>query len=247
MPVFIQGSTCCKLCIFNANFDWDQTGNTPVDSKVILNLVGPNSVWNGNAVATYNAHKTSSYDEDIMKVTGFELTLSNGEVWNPTVIEKTQEGSGDVLTAVPVVALSLNGGIINIKDSELNVEATKLSGNGTINLATDFDSEKATSSFSVKSANKGSALDVNFMTKDMSTKLTSDDLDAETAQRLLASIKGEGVKITTQVNEGLTQEGFITDKDGHTTITGPNTLMQSTLELASSAPLALNRIMIANA
>lgn len=80
----------------------------------------------------------------------------------------------------------------------------------------------------------------------MERNLTSDDLTAEEAKALMAAgvEAAENVGVTSTVEEGMYNDGFRIDEEGATTSTGPNSVMQSTLELAAAAPLAINRILM---
>ena len=80
----------------------------------------------------------------------------------------------------------------------------------------------------------------------MERNLTSDDLTAEEAKSLMAAgvDAAENVGVTSTVEEGMYNDGFRIDEEGATTSTGPNSVMQSTLELRRRAPLAINRILM---
>lgn len=78
---------------------------------------------------------------------------------------------------------------------------------------------------------------------DPAKDLTSDDVTSDQAKQLLGNVAAEGVETTMKVDEGMYNEGFIIDSEAKVHSTGPNSVMQSTLELATIAPLALNRIL----
>ena len=88
-----------------------------------------------------------------------------------------------------------------------------------------------------------SALTVNLTNKDMSKVLTADDVTPEQAKPLLGKVDAKDATTTLVVNEGMFESGFDVNQAGNTISHGPNTLMQSTLELASATPLAINRIL----
>lgn len=80
------------------------------------------------------------------------------------------------------------------------------------------------------------------MNKDMTAELTADEVTAEQAGKLKGNVTG--TTTTLDVTEGLVNPGFGIDETGKTTTAPVNTLMQSTLELAAGAPLAINRILM---
>lgn len=171
------------------------------------------------------------------------MTLSNGAKWTPTKVDEvSKENDKGVLEHTEYQALNgltLDGGIIDIKNDEIAVTVENMTGSGTINLAVDGD--KA-GKFTVQSATDAS-LDVNLMDAKMENELSSDDINADQAKNLLGNVGGEGVATKTEVKEGLVNPSFGVAGDKVTT-GGANTLMQSSLEMASAAPLALNRIMM---
>ena len=59
-------------------------------------------------------------------------------------------------------------------------------------------------------------------------------------------VQVEGAGSTTIFEEGMFNSGFSVAEDGTVIFNGPNRVMQSTLELATAAPLALNRILMNN-
>ena len=79
--------------------------------------------------------------------------------------------------------------------------------------------------------------------EDLTKDLTSDDVTSDQAKQLLGNVAAEGVETIMKVDEGMYNEGFIIDVEANVHSTGPNSVMQSTLELATIAPLALNRIL----
>ena len=64
----------------------------------------------------------------------------------------------------------------------------------------------------------------------------------EQAEGLVGNVGGN-VESRIVVDEGMYNDGFDVTDDGSTISHGPNSVMQSTLELAAAAPLALNRIL----
>ena len=177
------------------------------------------------------------------------LGLANGAEWTPEVVNTVESESNGNLDGVRPLALnnlSLNGGVINVKNSDVDVVVEKLTGTGgTINLATDLNAkpDEQTGTVTVQNTTKESALTVNLTNKDMSKVLTADDVTPEQAKPLLGKVDAKDATTTLVVNEGMFESGFDVTQAGNTISHGPNTLMQSTLELASATPLALNRIL----
>lgn len=125
----------------------------------------------------------------------------------------------------------------------------KMTGTGgTVNLAADLTAEEGsrTGTITIAEADENSKIDVNLKDAKMERNLTSDDLTAEEAKSLMAAgvDAAANVGVTSTVEEGMYNDGFRIDEEGATTSTGPNSVMQSTLELAAAAPLAINRILM---
>lgn len=232
----------------NVNFSYDApTSGTSVDATVVLNLVGPESSWTGNMVVTWNGTPTNK--DEYLSVTGMKLGLSKGAVWTPV---ETGHDSTTVTLGQKYTALNLlenNDGVINITDSAIDVTVEKMTGTGgTVNLAADLTAEEGsqTGRITIDEADANSKIDVKLKDAKMERNLTSDDLTAEKAKSLMdAGIEAaENVGVTSTVEEGMYNDGFRIDEEGATTSTGPNSVMQSTLELAAAAPLAINRILM---
>ncbi len=232
----------------NVNFSYDApTSKTPVDATVILNLVGPESSWRGNTVVSWNGKPTSV--DEYLSVTGMKLGLSKGAAWTPveTAKDSTTANVGAKYTALNL--LENNDGVINITGSAIDVTVEKMTGTGgTVNLAADLTAEEGsrTGTITIAEADENSKIDVKLKDAKMERNLTSDDLTAEEAKSLMAAgvDAAENVGVTSTVEEGMYNDGFRIDEEGATTSTGPNSVMQSTLELAAAAPLAINRILM---
>ena len=232
----------------NVNFSYDApTSQTPVDATVVLNLVGPESSWTGNTVVSWRGTPTS--EDEYLSVTGMKLGLSKGATWTPV---KTAKDSTTVNLGQKYTALNLlenNGGVINITNSAIDVTVEKMTGTGgTVNLAADLTAEEGsrTGTITIAEADANSKIDVKLKDARMERNLTSDDLTAEEAKSLMAAgvDAAANVGVTSTVEEGMYNDGFRIDEEGATTSTGPNSVMQSTLELAAAAPLAINRILM---
>lgn len=222
-----------------------------LDANLDIHLTTTNSHWVGNLLDTYPVgHEQNA---EWLKITGMKLELANGAQWTPTI----QNELGDVDPNQPsnyrnINFLTLNGGQINltqdlIGSSTETIVIEHLQGTGgTINLATNLDaeSERQTSKIVIEESSEDVALDVKLKNSDMSADLTSDDITPEVAKDLMSNISAEQAQVSTNVTEGLVNSGFGVDAEGNTHHASANTLMQSSLEMASAAPLALNRIMM---
>ena len=232
----------------NVNFSYDApTSGTPVDATVVLNLVGPESSWTGNTVVSWNGTPTNT--DEYLSVTGMKLGLSKGAVWTPveTGHDLTTVTLGQKYTALNL--LENNDGVINITGSAIDVTVEKMTGTGgTVNLAADLTAEEGsrTGTITIAEADENSKIDVKLKDAKMERNLTSDDVTAEEAKSLMDAgiAAAENVGVTSTVEEGMYNDGFRIDEEGATTSTGPNSVMQSTLELAAAAPLAINRILM---
>ncbi len=237
--------------VFETPGNKDNSGET-VNADININLTGANSSWTGNVVMSYPDYFENKPNKDeLTSVKAMNVTLSGGAQWTPTEVKKesVEQSAGNVTWTQhsqyqAMNDLTLDGGVVNITGDNIDVTVENMTGSGTINLAVDGD--KA-GKFTVQAA-KDASLDVNLMDAKMENELSSDDINAEQAKALLMNVgsnkNGESIVETkTEVKEGLVNPGFGVAGDKVTT-GGANTLMQSSLELASAAPLALNRIMM---
>ena len=228
-------------------FEYDKSSSgTTADSIVNISLNGSNARWIGKAIVSWLGRPA---DDSYLKVHGFTLGLSNGAVWTPTVFNSTKARNDNGSDLLAVNMLNLDGGVINIaNDVKVKVEKMSDSSSGTINLVADgttagtFDVEKVVNG---EEESGEVALAVNLV-NDQFEALTADNITAEQATKLLNNVGGQNdaVKTSTYVAEGFANEGFSTDKEGNVKSSGPNTLMQSSLEMATGTPLALNRILM---
>ena len=215
-----------------------------LDADVNINLTGASSYWEGNTYRTYPTDfKNFENYEQVVKVDGLNVTLAQGAQWTPTTINPSQ--SEDVVDQQNVNQLTLNAGVVKVADN-INVTVDTLKGKGEICLGTDG---KTSGTFNVGTAEEGTSLAVALMDPSMSRKLTSDEVSAEEALALKQNVgkneQGQNVvKTTVDVKEGDYKPGYAIDAQGNTTTAPVNTLMQSSLELASAAPLAINRILM---
>ena len=226
-------------------FDYDaETSGTGVNANVDVTLAGANSYWIGNTVVAW-AGLPDNVESDKLTVTDMKLTVKNGAQWTPTAIVSTDPTAQNGQRAVALNSLVLDNGVVNITDKSVNATVEKLSGSGTVRLATDLtaDEDQQAGTFTVDSADADSSLTVKLANEDLTKDLTSDDVTSDQAKQLLGNVAAEGVETTMKVDEGMYNEGFIIDSEAKVHSTGPNSVMQSTLELATIAPLALNRIL----
>lgn len=227
-------------------FDYDKpTSNTPVDATVDVVLNGVGSSWKGNTVVSWNGDHTDS--DTKLDVTGMKLTLSNNAVWTPTVTANDETTKDQGSKYVALNNLKLDGGVVNVTGDDIDVTVENMTGTGTVNLATDGTTA---GKFNVEDADKNASLSVNLMDTKLEKQLTADEINADQAKKLMANVGGKDadgknvVATSTAVPEGMVNPAFGIDAAGKTHEASANTLMQSSLELASAAPLALNRIMM---
>ena len=180
-----------------------------------------------------------------LTVSDMKLTVKDGAQWTPTAIASTDTTAQTGQKDTPLNNLVLDNGIVNVKDETVQVKIEQLSGSSTVRLATDLtaDEGQQAGTFTVDSADADSSLTVKLANEDLTKDLTSDDVTSDQAKQLLGNVAAEGVETTMKVDEGMYNEGFIIDSEAKVHSTGPNSVMQSTLELATIAPLALNRIL----
>ncbi len=126
-------------------FSYDgPTSSTPIDADVNVTLSGDGSVWQGNAKTTWNEIKESNYykKEDILKVTGLNITLEEGAKWKVTAPVKNEETkvadtkyvnlyTGQRCQAINNLTMK-NGGIVEFSEDvgEATIEIDTLKGSG---------------------------------------------------------------------------------------------------------------------
>ena len=220
--------------------------SSPIDAEVNITLNGSDSYWKGNSGIIWSASPTK---EDINVDKKLQITLKNNAKWIPTKVEENgtllQTEKGSTYTAIHTV--NMNGGIVDISDQNINVEVLNFDGDGTINLfalETDYGFESGT--FKVDNVVNNASLVVNLKNADTKQEYTADELTPDDAKTLLSNVGGTDVKTQTTVKEGLVENGFGVNSDDEYQSAGPNTLLQSTLGLATSTPLLLNRLMMSD-
>ena len=221
------------------DFNYDKkTSGTKVDADVTINLVGSDSYWKGNAIYSYGTGEPPS---DKTNVSGMKLGLYDGAQWTPDYVADTTGNEPSGKMPIAINDLNMKEGVINVKADNVQVKVNNLTGNGQVRLATDGNTS---GSFTVDQATEGSTLDVKLMDTKLEKALTSDEVDAEAAKKLMGNVTGKDVAVSTNVAEGMYNPAFGVDSKGNTHTAIVNTLMESSLELASAAPLALNRILM---
>lgn len=227
-------------------FNYDgPTSGTAVNANIDVTLAGANSFWNGSTLVSWNGLPADGADSSKLTVSDMKLTVKDGAQWTPTAIASTEPTAQTGQKAAALNNLILDNGIVNVKDETVQVKVEQMSGSGTVRLATDLTAEEGrqAGTFTVDSAAADSSLTVKLANEDLTKDLTSDDVTSDQAKQLLGNVAAEGVETIMKVDEGMYNEGFIIDVEANVHSTGPNSVMQSTLELATVAPLALNRIL----
>ena len=227
-------------------FDYDKpTSGTAVNANIDITLSGANSSWTGNTAVLWNGLPEDGNTSDKLTVTDMKLTVKDGAQWNPTMINSTDSTAPQGQKSVALNNLSLDNGIVNITDNTIHVNVDKMSGNGTVKLATDLKQEegKQAGTFTVGKAEPNTALTIKLTNTDLSKELTADEVKAEQAKKLLGNVIAKDVDKQVVVDEGMYNGAFSVTNNGSTINHGPNSVMQSMLELATVTPLALNRIL----
>ena len=228
----------------NILFDYDaDTSGTLVDATVDLTLVGADSYWTGNVARSWSG---TPNDTSKLDVTGMNLTVKDGAQWTPTNVASSEPSSTVGKEGIALNNLALDNGVVNVTDSTVKVNVENMSGSGTVKLATDLAAEegKQAGTFTVASAAENSKLTVKLTDKKTSKELTSDQVTADQAKKLMGNIDAKDTEKKVVVDEGMYNSGFDIGNDGSKISHGPNNVMQSSLELATAAPLALNRILM---
>lgn len=236
-----------KAVVVNGDITFALLSDADASGEIHLNLDTAASAWNGNLVASWDLDesKDSEVSAESFKNSKLNLTLARGAQWTPTAVDSNDISGFQGSTVQAVNSLTLDNGVVNVSDNTVQVKVDQMSGTGTVRLATDLTAEEGqqAGTFTVESAAADSSLTVKLTNDDMSKDLTSDDVTADQAKKLLGNVVAEDVEKTLTVDEGMYNDGFEITEDGSTISHGTNSVMQSTLELAAAAPLALNRIL----
>lgn len=231
-----------KGVVLNGDIKYVLQSGSTASGDVNLNLNTASSVWNGNFIAYWSLDESSDAEAsaESFKNAKLNLTLSNGAQWNPTAVEKDSISGHQGSTVQAINSINLDEGVINLKDG-VQADVTSMTGNGTVNIGTTEG--KTSASLNVDSMKEDVSINVGIMNSDLSEKLTADQISVDQAKDIMSQIKGDKFETSTEVPEGMYNDGFGIAEDGSSNTLGPNSLMQSTLELATVAPLALNRIL----
>ena len=172
------------------NYDKESSG-TGANADVLVNLSNADSFWKGSATVSYGSGKPS--DEEKLSVKNFQLGLSNGAQWNPTVVKKT-DGETTGTTQLAVNKLTFNDGIINLQTAGQTVEIRKMSGTGgTINAEATKDDD---GNFVSSTVQIGEVSNTDGSTPSMTVKytgITADDLSDVAAD--MKSLADQTIKV----------------------------------------------------
>lgn len=110
------------------NFNYDKaTSGSKVDAYVDVTLAGAESVWTGNTVATYGTGEAP--DASYLEVNSAKLTMKDGAVWNATKVVDF-EGEEEGLKYAALNDLVIDGGTVNIQDTERGIFVDEISAKG---------------------------------------------------------------------------------------------------------------------
>ena len=209
------------------SYDKDGGGNYPVDSTINVNLSGSESYWQGAVKASWDSQTDIPATD--MKVDTFNLTLKEGAKWIPTEQEKNDVSGTGGETRLAVNNLKLDGGIVEV-GAGIEADVEVLSGEGTVHM---------------DSANPGKFTAENGSTATLSVTMTgnADTVTEEKAAAVMANVTGVA-NATGTVEEGMYNGAMTLNADGEVTAVATNSVMSNTLDLASSAPLAMNRLLM---
>ena len=237
-----KANDASKTIKLKGNINYNSQDQSTSQGTVILNLADANSNWTGSVIRTYGSDKPT---QDRVDESNVQVSLSNGAQWTPVHVEEFETAT-DGQKMLSLDYLTLDKGIVNITGTDINAKVENLSGaNGTINLATTVkDGKFEAGRFEAANTKENISLNVNLTNADMSDKLTADDITADQAKDLMVNITGNKIQTSTMVPEGFVTPKFSVDQTGAVAHGATNNLMQSSLELATAAPLALNRILM---
>ncbi|MGN0918492.1 MAG: ESPR domain-containing protein, partial [Oxalobacter sp.] len=127
-------------------------GNAQQSGKIInanVNVVlnGSDSVWNGKAYQYYD--NGTSVELEVPpyhgNVTGFKVNLSNGAVWNASgdsfvndlEVDNATVNISDNAEKLNITNLAVDDAVINVTGQDTQIKTKTLSGDATVNLATE--------------------------------------------------------------------------------------------------------------
>lgn len=187
-----ESNTKTIQLIGDIDFNYDKkSSGTGANADVLVNLSNADSFWKGSATVSYGTGKPS--DEEKLSVKNFQLGLSNGAQWNPTVVKET-DGETTGTTQLAVNKLTFNDGIINLQTAGQTVEIQKMSGTGgTINAEATKDDD---GNFISSTVWIDEVSNTDGSTPSMTVKyngITADDLSDVAAD--MESLAGQTIKV----------------------------------------------------
>lgn len=187
-----ESNTKTIQLIGDIDFNYDKkSSGTGANADVLVNLSNADSFWKGSATVSYGSGKPS--DEEKLSVKNFQLGLSNGAQWNPTVVKET-DGETTGTTQLAVNKLTFNDGIINLQTAGQTVEIKKMSGTGgTINAEATKDDD---GNFISSTVWIGEVSNTDGSTPSMTVKytgITADDLSDVAAD--MKSLADQTIKV----------------------------------------------------
>ena len=121
------------------SFDYDgYSSGSPIDSKVNITLSGSESVWEGNAKATWDGMSDTNHSkkkDNLLKVTGLSITLQDGAKWiiaspikDEEEVQTDGNWSGQRFLGINNLTMN-NGGTVEFvnddKEGALEIDALK--------------------------------------------------------------------------------------------------------------------------
>ena len=213
-------------------FDFDaETSGTAIESTVNLNLSNADSYLNGNIL------KDNEVSGAKGEVTGMTLGLDNGAKWasteasfvNTLNLDADNDGVGGV------VDISANAG-------DVTVDAA-ISGQGTVVVDASKTGDAANKLIVANDVDGADSVVLTVQASENADKVTE-----EQAKALASRVSGVKAENTTgYVEEGMYNGAMTvtTSADGQAKVaTATNSVMSNTLDLASAAPLAMNRLLM---
>ena len=186
---------------------------------------GGSTVVKGDVFARGAADINVNFKGESSSLTGVVATTGTGS----TNLGFTDKAVWTVTGASNVTNLTLKGGVIDISETENNVEVGTVTGTGSVLM-------------DATAANKVIATTADSATLTARSVQNADEVTTEQAQALVERLDGVANKQAV-VDEGMYNGAIVVDADGTTSVT-TNTLMRDVLDLAGSTTLSLNRILM---
>ena len=110
----------------NIDFNFqEKTSNSPVNANVDVTLAGADSLWTGNTIVSWDDVMP---DKEKLVVSNAKLTMTDGAVWNASVIED-KETDTNGRRYIALNDLVINKGTVNIADTERGIYADRVVAN----------------------------------------------------------------------------------------------------------------------